>query len=242
MSRLQSNVDRFGDRPAVEENGETALTYSQLWNSAGHVAAWLKSKKIGPNSVVAISLKKSAAWIAAMIGVWRCGAAWVPIEPTLPQDRIDFLLEDSQAACVINAQTLSRMNESVQSASSPVFSGSLEDLAYLIYTSGTTGRPKGVEVSHRFLVPMLDQQIEAIGMNCFSRSLFLLSTSFDAAISDIGTALLSGATLCIESSLEQDSRLTATPGQLLNVLKNRQISYVDCPPSLLAKLDPTTMP
>jgi len=242
LNRLQSIVDRFGDRPAVVEDGETTLTYSQLWRMSGSIALWLQSNNVVPNSVVAISLDKSAQWIAAMLGVWRCGAAWVPIEPTLPQDRIDFLLKDSQATWTIDKQNLTSAVESNNDTSSRVFSYALDDIAYLIYTSGTTGTPKGVEVSHRFLVPMLDQQIKAIGMNEFSRSLFLLSTSFDAAISDIGTALLSGAALYLESSLEQASRLTATSDQLLEVLANREISYVDCPPSLLAKLDPKQSP
>jgi len=87
LPRLQSIVDQFGDRSAVVEDGETTYTYSQLWNAAGDIASWLQSNDVTPNSIVAISLEKSAAWIAAMLGVWRCGAAWVPIEPNLPQDR-----------------------------------------------------------------------------------------------------------------------------------------------------------
>lgn len=242
ITRLQSIVDRFGDRPAVVEDGKTTLTFLQLWNTAGKVAAWLESENVGPNSVVAISLKKSADWIAAMIGIWRCGAAWVPIELSLPSDRADFLVEDSRAIWTIDHQNLSNAIKSFDGIAARSPTGPLENIAYLIYTSGTTGKPKGVEVSHRYLVPMLDQQIDVIQLDQFSRSLFLLSTSFDAAISDIGTALLSGAALYIESSLEQDTRLTATPEQLLNVLADREISYLDCPPSLLAKLDPKRCP
>ncbi len=242
LTRFRSIVDQFGTHPAIVEDGKTTYTYRQLWNAAGNTAAWLQSNGVTANSMVAISLEKSAAWIAAMLGVWRCGAAWVPIEPTLPQDRIDLLLKDSQAVWTIDDQNLNNAIDSSGDTSSLTLTSELEDIAYLIYTSGTTGMPKGVEVGHRFLVPMLDQQIRAVQMNEFSRSLFLLTTSFDAAVSDIGTALLSGAALYLETTLEQASRLTATPQQLLSVLADRKISYVDCPPSLLAKLDPKQKP
>lgn len=112
-----------------------------------------------------------------------------------------------------------------------------EHLAYAFWTSGSTGRPKGVAVEHRGLPGMLGQQIAAFHLGPGQRSLFLLSIGFDASVSDIGTALLSGACLCIESTL---ARLDA--GILQAILSARAITYVDVPPSLLALLDPAAAP
>ena len=89
---------------------------------------------------------------------------------------------------------------------------------------------------------MLEQQIKAIGLSSDSKSLFLLSPSFDASVSDFGTALLAGAALCIESDLEQRGRLNALPEKILQVIAERGISYVDLPPSLLAMINPDECP
>jgi amino acid adenylation domain-containing protein/thioester reductase-like protein len=112
-----------------------------------------------------------------------------------------------------------------------------EHLAYAFWTSGSTGRPKGVAVEHRGLPGMLGQQITAFGLGPGQRSLFLLAIGFDASVSDIGTALLSGACLCIESALARPDAET-----LQALLRARAITYVDIPPSLLALLDPAAAP
>ncbi len=110
-------------------------------------------------------------------------------------------------------------------------------LAYVIYTSGSTGTPKGVLIEHRGIVNLLDAQVPLFGLRPGSRALFYLSTSFDASISDVGTALLSGATLCIEPP----ERLRPGP-DLIELLRIRQITHVDIPPAVLPLLDPETLP
>src|SRR5207244_2567933 len=136
----------------------------------------------------------------------------VPLDPSLPAERLRFMIEDTRR-------------------------GGEADLAYVIYTSGTTGRPKGVMVPHRGLVSLFDAQIAAFGLSPRSRVLLYLSLSFDASLSDIGTALLSGATLCIEP----DEALRPAPA-LLRTLAERRITHLDLPPALLATLDPRDLP
>lgn len=106
------------------------------------------------------------------------------------------------------------------------------DLAYIIFTSGSTGRPKGVMVEHRGIVNLLREQIAAFEISSTTRSLFYLSTSFDAAVSDLGTALLAGATLLIE----RPENLRPDAG-LMQLMRDRQVSYVDIPPSVLSLLN-----
>lgn len=112
-----------------------------------------------------------------------------------------------------------------------------DDLAYVIFTSGSTGRPKGVEVSHRGLPNLLYSQMKAFRLTSRSRSLFQSSIQFDAHLSDLGTALVAGAALC----LERPARL-ADPRELLRLLHERRITHWDVPPSLLTALDPGMLP
>ncbi|MGX1805037.1 AMP-binding protein [Nocardia sp. NPDC055321] len=110
-----------------------------------------------------------------------------------------------------------------------------DESAYIIYTSGSTGRPKGVRVAHTGLVPMLTAQIAMFELAPGMRALFTLSTAFDASISDIGTALLSGATLVIP-------REPATPATLAELVRAHGVTHADLPPSLLAHVDPDSVP
>ncbi|MBI3724485.1 AMP-binding protein [bacterium] len=111
-----------------------------------------------------------------------------------------------------------------------------ESPAYLIYTSGTTGVPKGVLVPHRGLHPLLAAQVDAFRLSSGSRALFFLSTAFDASISDIGTALLAGATLVIEPA----DALRSTG--IVETIARREITHADLPPALLRVIDPEHLP
>lgn len=112
-----------------------------------------------------------------------------------------------------------------------------DELAYVIFTSGSTGRPKGVEVSHRGLPTLLQSQVDAFRLTSRSRCLFQSSILFDAHLSDLGTALVAGGTLC----LEPPERFL-DPRELTRLLHERGITHWDVPPSLLPALDAETLP
>ncbi|MCX7361835.1 MAG: condensation domain-containing protein [Alphaproteobacteria bacterium] len=133
-----------GDRTALRF-GDSVLTYDQLLALAERHAAQLAAKGIGRGARVAVQLNRSPELVGALLGVWRAGAAYVPIDPELPAERIAFILADSGVAGVITSDGLS------VAAARPAASGSA-DSAYVIYTSGSTGRPKGVEIPHRALL------------------------------------------------------------------------------------------
>lgn len=228
------------DAPAIVTDGRDSLSYYALDKKARSIAALLI-----PGSLVALCLEKSADYIAAMLGCWYAGAAFLPLDPSLPDERRAFILQDARPGCIVTRASHDGLFESLPIICvenigtrdfTPVhlYPG---QLAYVIYTSGSTGRPKGVMVPHRGLPGMLQAQIGMFGLRPGSRSLFFLSTAFDASVSDIGTALLSGATLFIET----DDKV-ALAARLPALLRERGITYIDMPPSLLRLIEPEDMP
>ena len=197
-------------------------------------------------------MPKSAEYVTALLACWMAGAAFVPVDPGLPAERRRFILrtadpkvliaahEDPDAASLAIPVSCARPHpiprlrarEGLEAEVDRTQTIPPSRLAYVFFTSGSTGEPKGVMVEHRGLLPMLDRQIEVFGLGIGKRVLFLLSTMFDASVSDIGTALLSGATLVIASEhrLRPLSMLTET-------LRTERITHVDIAPSLLAALD-----
>lgn len=247
---FEAIVEKHGSNVAVLTDGDSPVTYAELKSKALAVARELTSQGAGAETVVGLQIEKSEDYLVSMLGCWYAGAAFMPLDPELPDERRDFILNDSKAEIILTRKSYSGRLPSDDKKiiyfedfdfSAPLESiepeNNLSDLAYVIYTSGSTGTPKGVEVTHAGLVPMLEAQIDAFELNSDSRSLFYLSTNFDASISDIGTAFLSGASLCIETASPQDIAIN-----LSKIIEDRSITYMDIPPSLLRILDPENIP
>lgn len=225
---------------------EQTLTYSQLWQESGRVAAFLESTGLQPGERVGLCFQRSQAWVIALLGAWRAGMVITPLDPQAPVERLAWQLDHAILATVLGQGAppagipLARWLDLALASDAeprqnchPLQEG---DPAYLIYTSGTTGKPKGVLVPHRGLLPVLEAQIKAFAIGPQSRNLWLLSPLFDASLSDLGTTLLSGATLCFETALEKDlERFKAA-------LARWQITHLDLPPALLPLLRPSDFP
>ena len=221
-----------GSHPAIITDGTDITSYADLRRHAWRIAATLPDGKDG--RLIAISIEKSADYLACVLACWYARAAFLPIDPSLPAARQAHIIAEAQPLAVLTAETIRNMDARPFTARPP---SPADTTAYVIYTSGSTGTPKGVIVSHRGLVPVLQQQITLFDLNADSRSLFYLSTSFDASISDFGTAFLAGATLYIETAGKLD-----TAANLTTIVKTRGITYADLPPALLRLIDPAQMP
>lgn len=245
ISRYIQVCQQWGSRPAVIEGGQTACTHSELIERAASLAAEIQA---GPEQVVGICLPKSAAYIQSLLAVWMSGAAFLPLDPELPGARLSRMIGQAGVRKIIAGDGIELpggCQVEIIPASRPgapadpgrAYRALADSLAYVIFTSGSTGEPKGVAVSHRGIMPFIDAQVETFALTQASRALFYLSTNFDASLSDIGTALIAGAALCIEPAA------ALLPGpDFYKLIERRGITHMDIPPALLSLLDPGKMP
>ena len=198
--------------------GEVAWSYTELDAASGRIAAYLAGLGAGPEQVVAVALPRSAEMVAAVLGVARTGAAYLPVDPGYPAERIGFMLADARPALIVcTAETAGLLDGAAgddvvrvvldDPATAAAIAACAPDglrprvgvdgAAYVIYTSGSTGVPKGVVVSHRGLAGLVASQAERFGVGPGSRVLQFASLSFDAAVSELVVTLGSGAALVV---------------------------------------------
>nr|UXE44290.1 linear gramicidin synthase subunit B [uncultured bacterium] len=240
---FEQQVERTPDATALEFQGER-LTYQQLNARANQLAHYLRRQGVGPETLVGLCIERSLEMVVALLGILKAGGAYLPLDPSYPVERLNFMLEDSGARVLLTQpsclERLSRLPqqlvllerdreriaaESETNLQSDVYP---ENLAYVIYTSGSTGRPKGAEVPHRGLCNVVAAQLAGLGVRPGSRVLQFASLSFDASIFEVVMALGSGSTLCLGSS----EQLMPGP-DLARFLKDAVITTVTLPPSAL---------
>ncbi|MFF1950963.1 non-ribosomal peptide synthase/polyketide synthase, partial [Kitasatospora herbaricolor] len=205
--------------------GETAVTYRQLNARANRFAHALIARGVGPEQLVAVALPRSVEAVVAVLGVLKAGAAYLPVDPSYPRSRIDFMLADARPALMVDDPAM--VTEGEWPDTDPQVAPDARHPAYVIYTSGSTGRPKGVVVAHSGVASLVAGQIERFAIDADSRVLQFASPSFDASVSEICTALLSGATLVLPPAADPVAALT-DPGLA--------VTHVTVPPSVLAAL------
>ncbi len=205
------------------------ISYFELESKAIALTNKFIQNGIKAGHLVAINISKSPEYLIALLATWMSGAAFVPIEPGLPEARRTFFLDQSKPNVIIDQSFHLDVCHLQQQYDAT--------LAYILFTSGSTGQPKGVMVSHAGIVNFIQQQIALFQIGPSDRALWYLSNQFDASISDIGTAFLSGATICLVSG---DARSIAK--NIPIVLEKNNITHFDIPPSLLATLDMNQIP
>ncbi|MDB9319490.1 non-ribosomal peptide synthetase [Nodularia spumigena] len=204
-----AQVEKTPDNIAAVFNGQK-LTYQELNHQANKVAHYLQSLGVGTEVLVGISVERSLEMIVGLLGILKAGAAYLPLDPSYPQERISFMLSDSQVQVLLTQQKFveSFAESGVktvcldqdwelsdrQNSENPTSNVTAENLAYVIYTSGSTGTPKGVGVPHR-AVNRLVCNTNYVQFTTTDRTAQASNTSFDAATFEIWGSLLHGATL-----------------------------------------------
>ena len=232
---FESRADQTPDAIALAY-GEVRVTYRELEDRANAVAADLVRRGVGADAIVALLLDRSSEMIVAMLGVLKAGAAYLPIEPDAPDDRVAYLLADSGARAVIASRAVEhsyviRADDVLPPAPRLPPQAQPHHLAYVIYTSGSTGLPKGVLVEHRNVVHLIFAEKEDLAIRASDALILLSSYTFDASIDQIWLALTSGAKLVLV-----DKSTLLDPAVLAGVIAREQVTHLDTVPALLAEL------
>ncbi|WP_433342994.1 amino acid adenylation domain-containing protein [Micromonospora sp. CA-111912] len=249
LGRLwQHAVDEHAGQPAVDEDG-VVTSYAELDRRAGRLAAALAEVGAAPGRMVALVLPRSLDLITALLATVRTGAAFVPVDPGYPRERIAAMLEDCDPIAVCTTASsdlpLNRPWPRVlvddpgigeRTDESPRVTPGLADPAYVIYTSGTTGRPKGVVVTHTGLANLAATKREGLGLDSTARVLQFASPSFDAFVAELMGAFTAGATVVVPPP----GPLAGEP--LTAVLVERRITHAILPPVALSSMDPAAVP
>jgi amino acid adenylation domain-containing protein/non-ribosomal peptide synthase protein (TIGR01720 family) len=225
---FEAQADLTPDAVAVVLAGETekegtnsTLTYRELNRRANQLAHYLQSLGVGSETLVGICVERSLEMIVGLLGILKAGGVYVPLDPTYPQERLAFMVEDTQVSILLTqAKQLSNLPPVAQTfcldadwhtlaiADQENLSSAVtaDNLAYVMYTSGSTGRPKGTSILHRGVVRLVKETNYAT-LTAEEIFLQLAPISFDAATFEIWGALLNGAKLVImpphQPSLEE---------------------------------------
>jgi amino acid adenylation domain-containing protein len=218
-------------RIAVSVNGER-LSYAELDARSNQVANTLRAQGVKPDQVVAVYGQRSLEIVVALLGTLKAGAAYLPLDPNYPIERLAFMLADTGACQVLACQPLPEALGSERvvslmpgaevwssSSNQPEPQGDSANLAYVIYTSGSTGKPKGVMISHA------NALASTVARKAFYRQplrsfLMLSSFSFDSSVAGVFWALGQGATLCLP---DEDSY--KDPAQLALLIQREEVSH-----------------
>ncbi|MES2295468.1 MAG: amino acid adenylation domain-containing protein [Pseudomonadota bacterium] len=225
---------------------EQHISFAQLNTRANVLAHHLRARGVGPDMLVGVCIDRSLDMVVGLLAILKAGAAYVPLDPDYPQERLAYILADANPALVLTQQGLlarlpigatsifcvdAHWGELDASQTGNPNGGALPDnLAYVIYTSGSTGKPKGTLLQHTGLCNLVDAQSAAFGIGPGQRVLQFASLNFDASASELFTALCSGATLCMAA---RDDLL---PGALEHTLDALKITVATLPPAVLAVL------
>jgi amino acid adenylation domain-containing protein/non-ribosomal peptide synthase protein (TIGR01720 family) len=228
-------------------SGDETLSYGALNARANQLARHLRRLGVGPEIFVALCLERSPELVVAMLATLKTGAAFLPLDPSAPSERLDFIASDANAPVLLTHSSLEHLldrrgyvlrldadwarverepGDDLDTEPDP------DHLAYVIYTSGSTGRPKGTLLRHRGLCNTALQTVDFMDLRPGDRLLQFFSPAFDASISEIFPTLLAGATLVLASREE------LMPGEpLLSVITGQEITTFKVTPSVLAQLE-----
>jgi amino acid adenylation domain-containing protein len=245
---VEEQVDRSPDAVAVVYEGQV-WTYRELDARANRLAHHLRGLGAGPGNLIGVCMNRSAEMVAAVLGILKTGAGYVPLDPAYPKERLAFLLRDTEAvALVTQVRRIEQLPEiaipvvcidadwptiSLHPADSIDRAATAEDVAYVIYTSGSTGTPKGVVLRHRTVVNTIDWVNTTFGVGPGDRVLWVTSLCFDLSVYDLFGVLSAGGTVRVATGSE-----LRDPERLLAVLAGEPITIWDSAPSLLAQLAP----
>ncbi len=207
---FEGQAAKTPDLTAVSFQGNT-LTYRQLNERANQVAHFLRKRGVGPETLVGVCLNRTPEMVVGLLGIWKAGGAYIPLDPTYPQDRLSFMMKDSAAKFLLTSSELQRLFPSSgdktilvdadwseiakENAANPAPAAAPTNLAYVMYTSGSTGEPKGAMILHSGLANYLTWAIRHYAVEEGGSVPVHSSISFDLTVTSMYPALLAGGNI-----------------------------------------------
>jgi amino acid adenylation domain-containing protein/FkbM family methyltransferase len=240
LSRFERQAEAFPDRIAVVRGGD-GLTYRELNERANQLAHLLIARGVGPESRVGVCVEPSFEMLVALFGIFKAGAAYAPLDPMYPGERLRYMVADSQAFILLTQSSLLHLLPKYEGHIISLDEGGWREgrrrdnpgvdtdgahLAYVIYTSGSTGKPKGVAVSQDNLAlstAARDHYYQSSGI----RFLLLSSFAFDSSVAGIFWTLANGERLYLSEEIQRRD-----PEDLARIIAESQITHILCLPTL----------
>jgi amino acid adenylation domain-containing protein len=238
---FEAQVEKTPDAVAVVFEDQQ-LTYRELNRRANQLAHYLQAKGVKPEVLVGICMERSLEMVIALLGILKAGGAYVPLDPAYPQERLAFMLENSQVSVLLTQEKLVAplpehrarvvcldadwQEIAKHSADNPINKATALNLVYAIYTSGSTGRPKGVQITHGALVNFLSAMRRTPGLSEKDILLSVTTLSFDIAALELYLPLIVGARLVVVSR-----EVAADGTQLLEKLASSGATVMQATPA-----------
>ncbi|OAK54188.1 amino acid adenylation domain-containing protein [Rhodococcoides kyotonense] len=247
-SRFETAAARFADTVAVVD-GTSTYTYADLDARANRLARHLVSVGVGPETLVAVAMPRTADLVVVLLAVLKAGGGYLPVDVTYPADRLAFMLDDASPVCVVSttadigsvptdgitsvlvddpetASALERLSSDVLGDEDRLGKASADSIAYVIYTSGSTGRPKGVQVTHTTVATLFENTIDKFGFDDTDVWTMFHSYAFDFSVWELWGPLLYGGKLVIV-----DYYTARSPEKFRELLVSEQVTVLNQTPT-----------
>ena len=240
--RFETQVERAPDAVALTFEG-VSLTYAELNRRANRLAHRLRALGVGPETLVGLSLERSADLVVAILGILKAGGAYLPLDPAYPKDRLAFMLEDAQVPVIVTERALAEtlppgpaarvlVDEAGSWAEDNPGSGATAaNLAYVIYTSGSTGKPKGCQITHGNVTRLFDATESWFGFGPDDVWTLFHSYAFDFSVWELWGALLYGGRLVVVPYW-----VSRSPDAFLELLRRERVTVLNQTPSAFRQL------
>jgi amino acid adenylation domain-containing protein len=242
---FEAQVARTPDAVAAEFEGQQ-VSYAELNRWASRIARRLRGAGVGPEVLVGVCMQAGLRRLAGLLGIWKAGGGYVPLDPELPADRLSFMMADTQMPVVLTDEpsaarvpdsdavlvvSLDAEWEQICGLDGSDVTGAgvvPSNVAYVIYTSGSTGQPKGVVVEHRQAVNFLQGMVEHWQVGAADVVLQFSSFTFDVSVMDTFMPLLGGAKVLLASK-----QTLLSPPRLAALIRDAGVTFACPPPAVL---------